>query len=271
MPEWELIRTRVYHSTNLALCAVAPPHGISADAAFATVDPPPDRGLMFCIAISMGRARVTVVPGGVAAKLVNQIESTTQQTRSALDALRAHYEFGGLRVAFGDKLRSDGEINSVGTALLRVEIPDHEEGFDHASGTTRLVEALEAAVQLLLITLPHTDMYSDVAAVEGERISIELSHAERSPANRRACLAIHGYACKGCGDRLKLRYGDIAERLIEVHHINPLSTMNAPKPVDPLTELVPLCPNCHAVVHRKVPPLTLHELQALVNAADTAR
>ena len=267
MPDWESIRSRVYHRTNLDLQAVVAPHGISADASFATVEPPPERGLVFCVAISMRRARVTAVLGAFAANLLKAIHCAVEQERSALDALRSHYESVGLTVGFGDPLASADESNPVREALLHVEIPYHEEGFEHASGVARLSDALEAAVQLLLLTLPHADTHSAVCATEGERRTFEISRAERSPANRRACLAIHGYACKGCGELLEHKYGRIAHQMIEVHHINPIGAMDEPSAVNPRTELVPLCPNCHAVVHRTVPPMAMHELKGLADAS----
>lgn len=74
---------------------------------------------------------------------------------------------------------------------------------------------------------------------------------ERDPRYRKQAIAIHGVACHGCGEDLGKTYGTYAQDLIHVHHVVPVSTYEAPRRIDPATELVPVCPNCHAVIHRK--------------------
>jgi len=92
----------------------------------------------------------------------------------------------------------------------------------------------------------------------------ELAHKyERSKINRSICLAFHGYSCKACGEDLQKKYGDIAKEFIEVHHIEPISTTGAYH-LDPIKDLVPLCPNCHTIVHKKEPPLSISELQKIL-------
>jgi len=36
--------------------------------------------------------------------------------------------------------------------------------------------------------------------------------------------------------------------------------------VDPINDLRPVCPNCHAMLHRKKPPLTIEELETIINS-----
>ena len=87
---------------------------------------------------------------------------------------------------------------------------------------------------------------------------------ERDRRNRAAAIAIHGTACLACGVELGARYGMVAEGFIEVHHVVPVASMGADYRVDPVQDLVPLCPNCHAVAHRRDPPLTVDEIKALL-------
>jgi len=44
-------------------------------------------------------------------------------------------------------------------------------------------------------------------------------------------------------------YGEIAEGYIHVHHLRPLSEVGEAHAVDPVADLRPVCPNCHAVLH----------------------
>ena len=57
-------------------------------------------------------------------------------------------------------------------------------------------------------------------------------------------------------------YEAIAEGIIEVHHIKPISEIGIDYQIDPINDLVPLCPNCHRVVHKRNPPYTVEEVQS---------
>ena len=58
-------------------------------------------------------------------------------------------------------------------------------------------------------------------------------------------------------------YGPIGSGVIHVHHLVPLADLTGPVKVDPILDLVPLCPNCHNIVHRVSPPLSIEALQDL--------
>ncbi len=88
---------------------------------------------------------------------------------------------------------------------------------------------------------------------------------ERDPTLRLQAIAIHGVACKACGFDFGKAYGEYAKGFIHVHHTQPISEFEAPKAVNPETDLVPLCANCHAVVHRRRDrTLSVDELKGLV-------
>ena len=92
-----------------------------------------------------------------------------------------------------------------------------------------------------------------------------VSTYERNRVLRRQAIAIHGCRCSACGVDMGARYGDFAEGLIQVHHVVPISTYGESRKVDPETDLVPVCPNCHAVIHRrKDKTLTVVEVAELL-------
>ncbi|MNH27195.1 HNH endonuclease [compost metagenome] len=68
---------------------------------------------------------------------------------------------------------------------------------------------------------------------------------------RLKAIAIHGLDCKACGFDFEKAYGEYAKGFIHVHHAVPISAYGGEKAVNPETDLVTLCANCHAVVHRK--------------------
>lgn len=101
---------------------------------------------------------------------------------------------------------------------------------------------------------------------EGARTRIEVNRYERDRRNRAAALAIHGYGCKACELLLEDRYGSAASGLIEVHHVTPVSELGPGYIIDPKVDLMPLCPNCHSVAHRRSPPFSVQELREMLAA-----
>jgi len=87
---------------------------------------------------------------------------------------------------------------------------------------------------------------------------------ERNPEARRACLDHYGYTCIACNTNMQELYGDIAREFIHVHHLSPIAEAGGAREVDPVKDLVPLCPNCHSVAHRRAPPFSVDELKALL-------
>ncbi|WP_428675314.1 HNH endonuclease [Reyranella sp.] len=99
---------------------------------------------------------------------------------------------------------------------------------------------------------------------EGGLTRVQVNRYERDRRNRAAALAIHGLRCQGCETELTSIYGDAAAGFIEVHHITPVSKLGPGYSVDPKCDLVPLCPNCHGVIHRREPPIGVEELRQLI-------
>jgi len=87
--------------------------------------------------------------------------------------------------------------------------------------------------------------------VEGAVRSIMVNAYERNPKARRECIHAHGTACCICGFTFGAVYGKVAEDYIHIHHIRPLSEVNGEYIVDPVKDLRPVCPNCHAVLHMR--------------------
>ncbi|WP_461240479.1 HNH endonuclease [Paucilactobacillus sp. N302-9] len=82
---------------------------------------------------------------------------------------------------------------------------------------------------------------------------------------RRQALKLHGYKCLVCGFDFKKVYGEIGSNFIEVHHVKPISKYSAEHTVNPETDLVPVCANCHRMIHRrKNDILSISELKNLI-------
>jgi len=103
------------------------------------------------------------------------------------------------------------------------------------------------------------------SANEGSKSSYFGTRYERRKDLRMKAIAIHGLDCKGCGFDFEQAYGEHAKGFIHVHHVVPISEFGGEKAVNPETDLVTLCANCHAVVHRKRDmTLSMAELKGMV-------
>lgn len=99
---------------------------------------------------------------------------------------------------------------------------------------------------------------------EGNCVRVMTNRYERNPSNRAICLKKNGYTCTVCGFNFEKRYGEIGKHFIHVHHIIPVAQMGPDYVVDPLKDLVPVCPNCHAMLHTSNPPLSPDELKKYI-------
>lgn len=99
---------------------------------------------------------------------------------------------------------------------------------------------------------------------EGSAKKQESNRYERNPLNRQICLQHKGYTCAVCGFNFEDRYGVLGKEFIHVHHTIPVSKMGDDYIVNPLSDLVPVCPNCHAMLHRTDPPMAIDALKELI-------
>ena len=96
---------------------------------------------------------------------------------------------------------------------------------------------------------------------EGAKKEIVVNSYERNQVARRKCIEAKGCKCSVCGMDFEKVYGDIGRGYIHVHHIVPLSSIGKEYELDPIKDLIPVCPNCHAMLHRRNPPYEPNELK----------
>lgn len=99
---------------------------------------------------------------------------------------------------------------------------------------------------------------------EGALTQITVNKYERDVKARKACLKEYGYICGVCNENLADKYGELGKEFIHVHHIVPLNEIKREYKINPITDLIPLCPNCHAIIHRKTPAYTPDELRSIL-------
>ena len=127
-----------------------------------------------------------------------------------------------------------------------------------------VADLLVSPLAAMAIALIGTENVENIAGeIEGKPVQYLATRYERSRLNRDSCIRLHGTDCTGCGFSFGAFYGDEADGYIEIHHTDPVSR-GGERQVSPLTDLVPLCSNCHSYVHRFDPPLPIADLRKTV-------
>jgi hypothetical protein len=99
---------------------------------------------------------------------------------------------------------------------------------------------------------------------EGAVRQIIVNAYERNSKARRECIAHYGATCFICGLNFAERYGDAGEGFIQVHHLKQLSDIGRKYKVNPIIDLRPVCPNCHAVIHRRRKAYSIKQMKSFL-------
>lgn len=123
---------------------------------------------------------------------------------------------------------------------------------------------LMMGISLSLLDVEKIDEHDEQGYAEGKKYDVVTNRYERNPINRVLCLNKYGYKCSICGFNFEKTYGDIGKEFIHVHHKIPVSQMGENYIVDPENDLIPVCPNCHAMLHKSDPPMAVEELMTII-------
>lgn len=147
----------------------------------------------------------------------------------------------------------------------------HEHGYE---GIPRSVRECKDQGLIDFLLHPHQMVNEDVYDVdypeddeklyEGALITVKANKYERNQKARRECVTKKGYQCLICGRDFEATYGEIGRNFIHVHHLTPISSVGKEYELNVDTDLVPVCPNCHYMLHRKDPPYTVEELKGII-------
>ena len=99
---------------------------------------------------------------------------------------------------------------------------------------------------------------------EGALMKVNVNKYERNRSARQKCIEQKGLKCLVCGLDFNKTYGTIGKGFIHVHHLVPISSIGEEYKLDAVKDLVPVCPNCHYMLHRKNPPYSIEELQKIM-------
>lgn len=165
-----------------------------------------------------------------------------------------------VRIRWTELLPYDDPINVL---LLEQDVPDIRWRGIQSSGWQVRPESERALVDAwekyagLLPEPPPGEIVDGDTYPEGAVVRVEVNRYERDPRARAAALAHWGPVCQACSTDLREVYGlELGARGVHVHHVVPVSQLGPNYQVNPRTDLVPLCPNCHVMIHKTDPLMT---------------
>lgn len=215
-------------------------------------------------------ATAALVPDTFAGRLIRDLGNRVGEVTDLWQDMVEEFENSGTAIAININGVAREPINSADSewqsleieATTRVERPVRPQTRGHALASSALgVLSLFAACFDRSEEENQSEDFDDLGAAEGTRIIRQSVGYERKRANRIRCLNHHGFDCVVCGLNFSQRYGTLGSGFVEVHHIFTVASMPEGYRPDPRTEMVPLCANCHRMVHRTNPPLNPEELR----------
>ena len=183
---------------------------------------------------------------------------------------KPHFQTGPIDLKGSTRLAKDyGPGAAFRLTYATSELPTNQE---LASDLLRMVKLYRLAIARggtdSLITA--IDMSDDTDSAEHEDIVEKRRYVrhrkiERNSRAGAAAKRVLGYVCQGCAFDFGRIYGQRGEGFIEAHHLTPLYTLEEGETVamDPKKDFAVLCSNCHRMVHRHKPMLTIDQLRDL--------
>lgn len=99
---------------------------------------------------------------------------------------------------------------------------------------------------------------------EGKTKTVLINSYERNPVARQKCIDYYGVVCQVCSFDFEKVFGYIGKDFIHVHHKVDIATIGNEYSVDPINDLIPVCPNCHSMLHKKKPAFLIDELKQMM-------
>lgn len=205
--------------------------------------------------------RVVLGFGKFAGEVVRRIQAASAEDVMLARALVASIG-SAVDVDLSGQAREEWRVDSGAFAITATarSLPDNPDEAVTVVCREVIVPLMAAMAELIGYDVIE-DEDAEADALEGGILVSTIKRRERNPRNRLLCIRLHGEKCACCGLEPRSVYGD-AGGIIEVHHLEALALLAAPRPYDPALDLAPLCPNCHRAVHTRRPvPLSLTDLR----------
>jgi 5-methylcytosine-specific restriction protein A len=226
----------------------------------------------FCLTRQWASTTITLVPdifgleawkmvGSDLARNTEKIKNFLNNNMSSVSEVR--FNLGGSPIQNFQGTKKETDLTWSFEADILISNSLIGDGLVSESEYDLIKYSLEIFIPFLPISFDSFTSPDEVAGYpEGASTKVLVNKYERSVKNRKICIAHYGSICQACGFDFALKYGEIGDGFIIVHHIVPVSKIGPNYVIDPITDLVPLCANCHAIIHRNDPPLSISDLKS---------
>jgi len=96
---------------------------------------------------------------------------------------------------------------------------------------------------------------------EGQQHTIEMVVSARNPKVSADAKARSNFTCEACEFNFKDFYGIIGSKFAEAHHKIPINAGTRTTTID---DIDVLCANCHRMVHKESPPISIERLRKMI-------
>ena len=168
-----------------------------------------------------------------------------------------------------DQIHKEKGKSGLKTALLALY--QHIEYYEGTSGASvkNGREIYERYYELVKDDFAETvfpdEVDTDQKYSEGKTRQVTVNSYERNQLARQECIDHYGFNCQICDFNFQEKFGELGKNFIHVHHIIDISTIGKEYSVNPITDLIPICPNCHAMLHKQKPAYSISELKNIMN------
>lgn len=225
------------------------------------------------------------IGGLTTTQLIEMLERQLQPTDHDADIITNRSD-----TYFSQKVRNLISHRESRTSLVSRELVTYDparhlhkitsKGLDHLEEFEPIIEGLKLEGHnptnvKLAIKRNYEDIILEAYITEGLQSSKTVKHRQRSRKLRDEKVkelkqTLNGrVACIACGFDFSETYDGHGQDYIEIHHLEPVHLMdvngNTQKLLEALRKVVPLCSNCHRMVHKKRDkPLTIEKLKKII-------
>jgi 5-methylcytosine-specific restriction protein A len=162
------------------------------------------------------------------------------------------------------------ENGQVGLQNALISLSQHIDYYEDKSGAkVKKRKDIYDKYLKLLDKKPELIVYADevdqsIKYAEGKTKTVLVNSYERNPLARQKCIDHYGVICQICSFDFEKVFGNIGKDFIHVHHKVDISTIGNEYSVDPINDLIPVCPNCHSMLHKRKPAYLIDELKQMM-------
>jgi 5-methylcytosine-specific restriction protein A len=176
--------------------------------------------------------------------------------------------FENFAKSIGEEFGSEARALALQSVIRNIEFYEHWKSQSVGKPVTRKkhrrLHAQLVAETSVEPVHPDEVPQDQIPLVEGAVRTVSINQYERNRKARELAIAYYKCRCYVCEFDFEKQYGAIGRDFIHVHHVIDIASIGEAYQIDPIKDLRPVCPNCHAMLHTSRPAMDIDKLRALV-------